>query len=93
MAGMTAMDSYISGRVIRPRLEVGSVSARDLLNFRIGDKVRLHNGREFFWAEIVEIKTQGYFTAVVSSRLKNTSIYNFGSLIRFSFRNIVGIIE
>jgi len=57
----------------------------------IGDMVELLNKNEYFWAEIIDVKTRGYLYGIVVSRLKNLTSYVFHDIIRFHEKYIYRI--
>ena len=70
--------------IFKPRLISSDtpLTHDELLSIKEGDLVKLCNGTDNIWSQIVDVKTRGYFDGIVSSRLNEKS-YNFGDLIRF----------
>lgn len=79
--------------IFKPRLisSDNPLTQHELLSIKEGDLVKLCNGTDNIWSQIVDVKTRGYFDGIVSSRLNEKS-YNFGDLIRFHKRHILATI-
>ena len=78
--------------IFKPRLISSDtpLTQDELLSIKEGDLVKLCNGTDNIWSQIVDVKTRGYFDGLVSSRLNEKS-YNFGDLIRFHSRHIFSV--
>ena len=74
-----------------PRLLTTDIPLPDefVQQIHCGDYILLHNYKQTFWAQIIDIKARGYFDAIIYSQIENTR-YTLGDLIVCHRRHIHG---
>jgi hypothetical protein len=66
-------------------------SEEELAALHAGNTIKVSNGRERFWIEIVEKRTRGYFIGIVMNKLLFYTNYTLGDLVQFHKRHIYSI--
>lgn len=77
----------MSSMIVCPRLITKNLPNESVQHIHCGEYILLHNGEEFFWAEVADVRGRGYIDAIVKSKVQ-TSSYSFDSLIRCHQRHI-----
>ena len=60
-------------------------------NIRITDLVKISNGKERFWVEIIKILKNGFYECKVRNKLLDKELYDFGTIIKIHQNNIYDI--
>ena len=63
----------------------------ELIKVERGDFVKVCNGVERFWVQILEKKERGYFEGIVMNKLISKNLYTLGTVIQFHSRHVYEI--
>lgn len=68
-------------------------SANHLKLIQPGKYVKVSNGKERFWIEVIEKKTRGYYTGIIMNKLLFYTSYTLGDLVQFHRRHVYDILD
>jgi hypothetical protein len=78
------LDAHLSSNENLPTEE-------ELAIIQANDFVKVCNGTERFWIQVIEKKDRGYFDGIVMNKLIFKSAYTLGSLVQFHTRHVYQI--
>lgn len=67
-------------------------SSDEIKRVVVGDYVKVSNGKERFWVQIIEKLTRGFFRGIVMNRLIIKTNYILGDTIQIHSRHIYDIL-